>query len=116
MTRMRLWKRLAGSAMSLIAMTIVAAAGEAPVQQRDQPPRGVLHGRDVSAKLVGPAAAGVPAGASYGGQTIRDETVAPFLRKIATTARYDGFTISGGTSSPSPHACDCNKLFCNSSS
>lgn len=91
---MRLWKRLTVASTSLIAATLVLTF-EAGAQQRDHPQQGVRHGRDLSATLVGPAAAGVPPGVTYGGQTIRDETAAPFLRKIATTARYDGFTVAG---------------------
>ena len=55
----------------------------------------VRHGRELSSRITGPLAARIPPGESYPGPTIRDETVAPFIRRVATSATYDGFAVAG---------------------
>ena len=57
--------------------------------------RPVRHGQELTAAMVGPMAAGRTAGQSYPGATIRDDTRAPFLRRVDAAASYDGFPVAG---------------------
>ncbi|MGE3914298.1 MAG: hypothetical protein AB7F78_01260 [Hyphomicrobiaceae bacterium] len=62
-----------------------------------EPPgsRPVLHGRDLSSQLVGPAAAGLGARSEHPSVDIRDGKAYPFLRRIETNGRYDGLDVRG---------------------
>lgn len=60
--------------------------------------RPITHGEQISADLVGPAAAGYKKLAGpFAGSEIRDGRSYPFVREIAAAARYDGFEV------PVPH-------------
>lgn len=55
----------------------------------------IRHGQVLRADRVGPAAAGYAVAAVVAGVTIRDDTTAPYLRRIESTRAYDGFVVLG---------------------
>jgi hypothetical protein len=87
--------------MAIIALNLIFApvtsvlAGTTSQRAIGITTEGIKHGQDISASMVGPAAAGFGSLESFAGATIRDGESYPFAKQISGSAVYDGFTVDG---------------------
>lgn len=79
-----------GSATLFLMFALSAAA---PVVAEKA--KAVVHGQDISAANVGPAAAGYRDLKIYAGSPINDGVAYPFAREMTAAATYDGFDVKG---------------------
>lgn len=80
-------------AIRTFACVLAASVLRGPVQA-EQIGR-IDHGRQIAARIVGPAAAGMKPLARHPGSTIRDGQTYAFARQMAQAARYDGHAVPG---------------------
>jgi len=80
-------------ALALLATAAVLSASIGPAVARQPVP--VAHGAELTARHVGPMAAGLAPLAEYDGGELHDGRAYPFARKIERGATYDGFRIDG---------------------
>jgi hypothetical protein len=76
----------------LLAAVAGLAIGVCAARSADAQTPAVRHGQDLKPDMVGPRSI---AAAVYPGATIKDGSSAPFLRRIETSATYDGFAVAG---------------------
>ncbi len=81
------------AALKWLAVAAIWLAATAAASAREPAP--VAHGAGLTARLVGPAAAGLPPLSQSAGGEMHDGRAYPFARRIEQSATYDGFRVEG---------------------
>jgi hypothetical protein len=87
-------RRRLGVLLGILALFAVSACGPVTAQTAAAAAP-IAHGKDLGSAKVGPQAAGYASASLYPAATIKDDTALPYLRRIASPATYDGFTVAG---------------------
>lgn len=72
---------------ALVFVALTVRAEETAATQK------IGHGQEITAKIVGPSAAGYKTLKKYAGAAIKDGKTYPFVQEVEASATYDGFTI-----------------------
>lgn len=86
---MRLSMRSSWILAALVFVALPVRAEETATAQK------IGHGQEITAKNVGPSAAGYQTLKTYAGAAMKDGKIYPFAQEISTSASYDGVTIEG---------------------